>query len=80
MVICVLYKVGELQTVVERVEAGRQEVIRAVQVSCGGDHDLNGDSVVFGCSLRRMQSRTFSISSLIKDTTAPPEHGVEDWR
>lgn len=47
MVICVLYKVGELQTVVERVEAGRQEVIRAVQVSCGGDHDLNGDSVVF---------------------------------
>ncbi|ELK18617.1 Beta-adrenergic receptor kinase 2 [Pteropus alecto] len=27
----------------------------------------------------RMQSRTFSISSIIKDTTAPPEHGVEDW-
>lgn len=47
MVICVLYKVGELQTVVERVEAGRQEVIRAGQVSCDGDRDLNGDSGVF---------------------------------
>lgn len=78
--IWVLYEVDGLQTVMERVEAGRQEVVRAVQVNCDDDHDLDGGSGVFWCSLRRMQSRTFSISSMIKDTTAPPEHGIEDWR